>query len=146
MNTFIYRSDYMMALPSVAARPQPRSQTADRPKGRINPPFNIKEWWDGKLEGDARWSRSDAESASHTKFYPNRGKYGTPPQTATRECAPLKTEGIPQVVSATRDNRVALPCQLFTNTQIPACIWFLTKNKAVQGDLGSRRNILRLAA
>lgn len=27
-----------------------------------NPPFNIKEWWDGKLEGDARW------------------KYGTPPQ------------------------------------------------------------------
>ncbi len=27
-----------------------------------NPPFNIKEWWDGTLEGDARW------------------KYGTPPQ------------------------------------------------------------------
>jgi len=25
---------------------------------------------------------------------------------------------------------VALPGQLFTNTQIPACIWFLTKNKA----------------
>jgi type I restriction enzyme M protein len=24
---------------------------------------------------------------------------------------------------------VALPGQLFTNTQIPACIWFLTKNK-----------------
>ena len=24
---------------------------------------------------------------------------------------------------------VALPSQLFTNTQIPACIWFLTKNK-----------------
>jgi type I restriction enzyme M protein len=25
---------------------------------------------------------------------------------------------------------VALPGQLFTNTQIPACIWFLTKDKA----------------
>ena len=24
---------------------------------------------------------------------------------------------------------VALPGQLFTNTQIPACIWFLTKDK-----------------
>ena len=24
---------------------------------------------------------------------------------------------------------VALPGQLFTNTQIPACIWFLTKSK-----------------
>ena len=50
-----------------------------------NPPFNIKEWWDGKLEGDARW------------------KYGTPPQTAMRECAPLKSEGTPQVVSEARD-------------------------------------------
>jgi type I restriction enzyme M protein len=31
---------------------------------------------------------------------------------------------------------VALPGQLFTNTQIPACIWFLTKNK------GSRKSPL----
>ena len=45
-----------------------------------NPPFNIKEWWDGKLEGDARWNRSEAELASHAQFYKNRGKYGTPPQ------------------------------------------------------------------
>lgn len=111
-----------------------------------NPPFNIKEWWDGKLEGDARW------------------KYGTPPQgnanfawvqhmlhhlapngsmalllangsmssnsdgegdirralieadlveTATRECASLKSEGTPQVARAARDNMVALPGQLF---------------------------------
>lgn len=29
--------------------------------------------------------------------------------------------------------RVALPGQLFTNTQIPACFWFLTKSKAVRG-------------
>ena len=50
-------------------------------------------------------------------------------ETAMRECAPLKPEGTPQVVSETRDNMVALPGQLFTNTQIPACIWFLTKNK-----------------
>ena len=28
---------------------------------------------------------------------------------------------------------VALPGQLFTNTQIPACIWFLTKNKKARG-------------
>ena len=56
------RADFVMALPSAAARSLPRSHSADRPSGRINPPFNIKEWWDGKLEGDARW------------------KYGTPPQ------------------------------------------------------------------
>lgn len=53
-------------------------------------------------------------------------------ETAMRECAPQKPEGTPQVASGERDNRGALPCQLFTNTQIPACIWFLKKNKAKQ--------------
>ncbi len=33
---------------------------------------------------------------------------------------------------------VALPGQLFTNTQIPACIWFLTKNKEARGDFRDR--------
>jgi type I restriction enzyme M protein len=28
---------------------------------------------------------------------------------------------------------LALPGQLFTNTQIPACVWFLTKNKKARG-------------
>ena len=32
---------------------------------------------------------------------------------------------------------VALPGQLFTNTQIPACIWFLTKNKAKRSRPGA---------
>lgn len=48
------RADFVIALPSAAARSLPRSHSADRPNGRTNPPFNIKEWWDGKLEGDAR--------------------------------------------------------------------------------------------
>src|ERR1035437_2068054 len=33
---------------------------------------------------------------------------------------------------------VALPGQLFTNTQIPACIWFLTKNKIARGKYRDR--------
>jgi type I restriction enzyme M protein len=33
---------------------------------------------------------------------------------------------------------VALPGQLFTNTQIPACIWFLTRSKQARGSLGDR--------
>ena len=45
-----------------------------------NPPFNIEEWWDGKLEGDARWNRSGAELTSHAQFYKKRGKHGTPRQ------------------------------------------------------------------
>jgi type I restriction enzyme M protein len=34
---------------------------------------------------------------------------------------------------------VALPGQLFTNTQIPACIWFLTKNKSGGNGKADRR-------
>lgn len=104
-----------------------------------NPPFNIKDWWHPKLEGDARW------------------KYGTPPQgnanfgwmqhmlyhlAPTGSMALLLANGS---MSSNTNNEgdirknliekdlvecmVALPGQLFTNTQIPACIWFLTKDK-----------------
>ena len=65
--------------------PLPRSHSADRPNGRINPRFNIKEWWDGKLECDARWSRSEAESASHAKFYKNQAKRSRPGAAALRD-------------------------------------------------------------
>lgn len=33
---------------------------------------------------------------------------------------------------------VALPGQLFTNTQIPACVWFLTRSKAARGHAEQR--------
>lgn len=104
-----------------------------------NPPFNIKDWWNAKLEGDVRW------------------KYGTPPQgnanfgwmqhmihhlKDTGSMALLLANGS---MSSNTNNEgeirkalieadliecmVALPGQLFTNTQIPACIWFITKDK-----------------
>jgi type I restriction enzyme M protein len=34
---------------------------------------------------------------------------------------------------------VALPGQLFTNTQIPACIWFLSKNKKARTSASSKQ-------
>lgn len=104
-----------------------------------NPPFNIREWWNARLDGDPRW------------------KFGTPPQsnanfgwmqhmlyhlTDTGSMALLLANGS---MSSSTNNEgeirkafidadlvecmVALPGQLFTNTQIPACIWLLTKNK-----------------
>lgn len=113
-----------------------------------NPPFNIKEWWDGKLEGDPRW------------------KYGTPPQgnanyawiqhmlyhlAPTGSMALLLANGsMSSNTNGEGDIRralveadlveclVALPGQLFTNTQIPACIWFLTKSKKKSGKLRDR--------
>ena len=104
-----------------------------------NPPFNISEWWDAKLEGDPRW------------------KYGTPPkgnanfawlQHMLYHLAPNGSMALLLANGSMSSNSngegdirqalveadlvecmVALPGQLFTNTQIPACIWFLTKNK-----------------
>lgn len=104
-----------------------------------NPPFNMKEWWTEKLEGDVRW------------------KYGTPPegnanfawmQHMIHHLAPQGSMALLLAngsMSSNTNNEgeirknlieadlvecmVALPGQLFTNTQIPACIWFLTKSK-----------------
>ena len=105
-----------------------------------NPPFNMKEWWNAKLENDVRW------------------KYGTPPQGNANfawmqhmihHLAPKGSMALLLAngsMSSNTNNEgeirrnlieadlvecmVALPGQLFTNTQIPACIWFLTKDKS----------------
>ncbi len=108
-----------------------------------NPPFNISDWWSEKLAGDARWA------------------FGTPPQGNANYAwlqhilYHLKPSGIAGVVLANGsmssnqnsegtirkamvdgdvvDCMVALPPQLFLNTQIPACLWFLTKDKKANG-------------
>ena len=104
-----------------------------------NPPFNISDWWHGSLEGDPRWV------------------YGTPPQGNANYAwlqhmlFHLKSSGRAGIVlangsmSSSQNSEgdirkamveadvvevmVALPGQLFLNTQIPACLWFLAKQK-----------------
>lgn len=108
-----------------------------------NPPFNISDWWNEKLDGDPRW------------------QFGTPPQGNANFAwlqhilYHLKPNGMAGVVlangsmSSTQnsegsirramieadviDAMVALPPQLFINTQIPACLWFLAKDKRKGG-------------
>lgn len=105
-----------------------------------NPPFNISEWGGERREGDVRW------------------KYGTPPtgnanyawmQHYLHHLAPGGTAGFvmangsmssmssgegeirKRLVEADLvDCVVALPGQLFYATQIPVCLWFLSKGKA----------------
>ena len=114
-----------------------------------NPPFNMKEWNTGVDDNDPRF------------------KYGQPPAgnanfawmqhmlhhlSADGSQALLLANGS---MSSTTNNEgtirqaliendliecmVALPGQLFTNTQIPACIWFLTKNKTARTDKAGRK-------
>ncbi len=103
------------------------------------PPFNISNWWHGSLEGDPRWV------------------YGTPPQGNANYAwlqhmlHHLKPTGRAGIVlangsmSSSQNSEgdirramvdadkvevmIALPGQLFFNTQIPACLWFLVKEK-----------------
>lgn len=114
-----------------------------------NPPFNISDWKGEQLRDDGRW------------------KYGVPPignanygwlQHFISKLAPNGTAGIVLANGSMNSNTgsegeirknmidarlidcmVALPAQLFYNTMIPACLWFLAKNKT-NGKYRNREN------
>jgi type I restriction enzyme M protein len=113
-----------------------------------NPPFNMSDWGGERLAGDVRW------------------KYGAPPagnanyawiQHIVHHLAPrgyagfvLANGSMSTSTSSEGDIRralleadlvdcmVALPGQLFYSTQIPACLWFLARDKG-NGYRRSRR-------
>jgi|TARA_R110000868_G_scaffold228782_1_gene481729 type I restriction enzyme M protein len=121
-----------------------------------NPPFNISDWWQPQLEGDARWT------------------HGTPPQGNANfawlqhilhHLAPRGTAGVvlangsmssqqsgegeirKALIEADHvDCMVALPGQLFYSTQIPACLWFLARDKSANGHRDRKGEILFIDA
>jgi len=104
-----------------------------------NPPFNMSDWGGENLKDDVRW------------------KYGLPPsgnanfawvQHMVHHLAPAGIAGLVLANGSMSSNQsgegeirknlieadlvdcmIALPPQLFYGTQIPACLWFLAKNK-----------------
>lgn len=116
-----------------------------------NPPFNISDWGGDRLREDVRW------------------KFGAPPvgnanyawlQHIVHHLAPNGTAGVvlangsmssnqsgegeirkAMIEADTVDCMVALPGQLFYSTQIPACLWFLARNKnPANGKAGGLRD------
>lgn len=105
-----------------------------------NPPFNVSDWGGGRLREDKRW------------------KYGVPPagnanfawvQHIAHHLAPTGFAGFVLANGSMSSNQsgegairknlieaglvdcmVALPSQLFYSTQIPACLWFLARNRS----------------
>ena len=105
-----------------------------------NPPFNISDWGGERLREDTRW------------------KYGVPPvgnanyawlQHILWHLAPHGTAGVvlangsmssaqsgeddirrSMVEGDVVDCMIALPAQLFYSTPIPACLWFLARNRS----------------
>ena len=104
-----------------------------------NPPFNVSDWGGDRITDDKRW------------------QYGTPPkrnanfawvQHIAHHLAPSGTAGFvlangsmssrqsgegkirkSLIEAALVDCMVALPGQLFYSTQIPACLWFLARDR-----------------
>jgi type I restriction enzyme M protein len=119
-----------------------------------NPPFNTSDWGGERLREDARW------------------KYGAPPvgnanyawlQHILWHLAPNGTAGVVLAngsMSSTQSGEdvirramvegdvvdciIALPGQLFYSTQIPACLWFLARNKGNHNFRDRRGQVLFL--
>jgi type I restriction enzyme M protein len=114
-----------------------------------NPPFNISDWGGDRLREDARWT------------------YGAPPVSNANyawlehilwHLAPSGTAGVvlangsmssaqsgedtirkAMVEADVVDCMIALPGQLFYSTPIPACLWFLARDKNPGGNMRDRR-------
>ncbi|GGE58281.1 DNA methyltransferase [Halopseudomonas oceani] len=104
-----------------------------------NPPFNISDWWHGSLEGDPRWvfgtpPQGNANYAwlQHMLYHlkPN-GRAGIVLANGSMSSSQNSEGDIRRamVEADVVEVMVALPGQLFFNTQIPACLWFLAKDK-----------------
>ncbi len=121
-----------------------------------NPPFNISDWGGGKLKDDKRW------------------KYGVPPagnanyawiQHMVHHLSPKGTAGFVLANGSMSSNAggegeirkalvegdlvdcmVAMPGQLFYSTQIPVCLWFVTRNKAPRGERSRKGEVLFIDA
>lgn len=108
-----------------------------------NPPFNQDEWWDGSLEGDARWKYGTPSKGNANYAWIQHMLHHTSPNGVVGLV--LANGSLSSNTSGEGDIRatlvkadlveaiVALPSQLFANTQIPACIWILNRNKAQKG-------------
>jgi len=105
-----------------------------------NPPFNMKEWDIGVKDDDPRWQYGRPPSGNANFAWLQHMLYHLAPNGSMglllangSMSSNTNTEG--DIRKALVENdlvecMVALPGQLFTNTQIPACIWFLTRDKS----------------
>lgn len=121
-----------------------------------NPPFNVSDWGGERLTEDLRW------------------KYGVPPaknanyawiQHIVSKLAPRGTAAFILANGSMSTNQsseatirknliendlveaiVTLPGQLFYSTQIPVCVWVMTKNKAAKNHRNRKGEILFIDA
>jgi len=104
-----------------------------------NPPFNDSKWGGERLRTDPRWTfgvppAQNANFAWLQHFLWHCAPTGTVGTVLANGSLSSQQNGEGDIRAAMVDRDVvecivALPPQLFYGTQIPACLWFLTKNK-----------------
>jgi type I restriction enzyme M protein len=104
-----------------------------------NPPFNMSDWGGERLREDKRWAygappAGNANYAWVQHFIHHLAPNGIAGFVLANGSMSSNTSGEGEIRKAITeadlvDCMVALPGQLFYSTQIPVCLWFLTRNK-----------------
>ncbi len=113
-----------------------------------NPPFNISDWGGEKYESDVRWKYGRPPSGNanyawlqHILWKLKKGGQAGIVLANGSMSSNISGEGQireSMIKGDVVEAMVALPGQLFLNTQIPCCLWFLTNDKTKNGR--DRRN------
>jgi type I restriction enzyme M protein len=104
-----------------------------------NPPFNDSDWSGELLQKDARWiygvpPSGNANYAWIQHFFYHLSVNGQAGFVLSKGSLTTNTSNEGEIRKALVENDlidciVNLPAKLFLNTQIPACLWFLSKSK-----------------
>ena len=123
-----------------------------------NPPFNIKDWDGDKLKDDPRWvygipPEGNANFAWLQHMLARLSSRGRAGIVLANGSMSSQSSGEGEIRKAMVEAdmvecMVALPPQLFSNTQIPACLWFLaaTKRAGSGGAIDRRKQVLLIDA
>jgi type I restriction enzyme M protein len=105
-----------------------------------NPPFNVSDWSGEHLRDDNRWKygvppNGNANYAWLQHFAHKLSSSGTAGIVLANGSMNSNSSGEGEIrrnmiEEGLIDCMVALPAQLFYNTMIPACLWFLARNKS----------------
>ena len=109
-----------------------------------NPPFNLKEWrGPDELTNDPRWAGYETPPTGNANYgwilhmISKLSDNGVAGFVLANGSMSTNTKGEGEIRRQIIENdlvdcMIALPGQLFYTTQIPVCLWFLTKNKKEQ--------------
>ncbi len=105
-----------------------------------NPPFNDSDWSGALLRGDARWQYGEPPPGNANYAWIQHFLYHLSPSgqagfVLAKGALTSKSSGEGEIRKALVEARlvdciVNLPAKLFLNTQIPASLWFLSRNRS----------------